>query len=74
MRKMLVTCPYNYYCSKKNIKLIFKRKTIEKITNLINHEYIEGSLLFNKTTMQEFFYIFMKKNWIVKHVIIPINC
>jgi choline kinase len=35
------------------------KKTNEKITNLINREYMEGSFLFNRKFMRIFFYIFM---------------
>jgi len=48
-----------------------QKRTNEKITNLINNDYIEWSLLFNKIFMQRFFYIFMiGKIRIVKDVII----
>ncbi len=48
----------------------FFKKTNENILNLIHHEYIQVSFLFNKHFMQRSFYIFMiKKNWIVKHAI-----
>jgi hypothetical protein len=47
----------------------------ENIINLIHHEYIQVSFLFNKSFMQRSFYIFMiKKNWIVKHAIILVHC
>jgi hypothetical protein len=32
-----------------------EKKTNEKIVNLINHEYIEKSFLFNRIFMQRFF-------------------
>jgi len=36
-----------------------QKRTNEKITNLINNEYIEWSFLFNKIFCKRFFYIFM---------------
>jgi hypothetical protein len=42
-----------------------------KITNLMNYEYIEWSFLFN-IHAKVFLYIYDRKIWIVKHVIIPI--
>jgi hypothetical protein len=54
----------------------FPNKTNEKITNLINHEYMEGSFLFNRKFMWIFFYIFMigKFELLNKHAIISIDC
>jgi hypothetical protein len=44
------------------------------IMNLIDYEYIKGSFLFKRISMQRSFYIFMiKKIWIVQHAIILIN-
>jgi hypothetical protein len=48
-----------------------QKRTNEKITNLINNEYIEWSFLFNKIFMEKLFYIFtIGKIRIVKDVII----
>jgi ABC-type iron transport system FetAB permease component len=51
------------------------QKNNEKITNLIHHEYIEGSFLLNRIFIQrfKFYIIIIKKNWITKHAIIPID-
>jgi hypothetical protein len=51
------------------------QKNNEKITNFFDHEYIGRSFLFNTRFMQRsFLYIYDKKTWIVKHVVISINC
>jgi hypothetical protein len=51
-------------------------KTNENITNLISHEYMEGSFLFNRKFMRIFFYIFMIRKFelLNKHAIISIDC
>jgi hypothetical protein len=55
----------------------FFLKINERITidDLIDSEYINKSFLFNRKFMQKAFHIFMiGKIWIVKHIIISINC
>jgi hypothetical protein len=60
----------------------FSKKINERIiiddlidANLIDREYINKSFLFNRKFMQKAFHIFMiGKIWIVKHIIISINC
>jgi len=40
----------------------------EKIKNLINHEHIKGSFLFNKIFMQRAFYMFVVKEFALSNM------
>jgi hypothetical protein len=45
-------------------------KTNENITNLMNHEYIERTFLFNRRLMQRFLNIFVIGNFLLSNMLL----